>query len=85
MRRKWKEIMMEWDFYKYCCGLEGNVKIRWYHFITFLYTGFKFWILSLVCKVKGHDIEMDGWCTPNTGGESWECKRCGWGGSHTYY
>ncbi len=38
-----------------------------------------------LCWWFDHDLEMEGWATPDTGGESWQCKRCGHGGSHTYY
>lgn len=42
-------------------------------------------LLSLLCEVRGHAIESDGWCTPDTGGESLDCTRCGWSHTITYY
>ena len=39
----------------------------------------------LWCWQFGHDFEVEGWATPDTGGEAWHCRRCGVGGSHTYY
>lgn len=42
-------------------------------------------IRTLRCRWFGHDLEMDGWAGPDSGGESWYCTRCGAGGSHTHY
>ena len=42
---------------------------------------------KMLCRYwyKECDIEMDGYAGPDSGWESWACRRCGEGGSHTYY
>jgi len=41
---------------------------------------------NITCKLFDHDIQMDGWFGPDSGGEDWWCKRgCGFGGRHIYY
>ena len=42
---------------------------------------------ATVCKVRGHAYTItSGWATQDSGGETWECKRCHMdGGEHIYY
>lgn len=39
----------------------------------------------LVCKQRGHKIEVEGHAGPESGYEDFYCKRCGWSDHHTYY
>ena len=38
-----------------------------------------------ICLVRGHNIVVEGYATPESGREDWCCTRCGDGGHHTYY
>jgi hypothetical protein len=40
---------------------------------------------EIICRFRGHDYEHDGWAGPESGGESWCCRRCGHGGRVIYY
>jgi hypothetical protein len=40
---------------------------------------------TAVCRARGHDVEYDSWCTPDTGGDRFDCRRCGWSEKITYY
>lgn len=42
-------------------------------------------MFNTLCKIKGCDIQMNGWFGPDSGGEDWWCNRCGRGGRHIYY
>ena len=42
-------------------------------------------VRAAVCEVLGHKLIGGGWATPDTGGESVSCTRCGYSWSHTYY
>lgn len=38
-----------------------------------------------ICRARGHAWEVHGYAGPESGGEEWECTRCGEYGSVTYY
>lgn len=43
-------------------------------------------IEKTICKRYGHNIDCDAsWATPDSGGESFYCKRCGDGWTNYYY
>jgi hypothetical protein len=42
-------------------------------------------LASRHCKAVGHDMRVQEHSSPETGGASWHCERCGIGGEHTYY
>ena len=77
------------------CDSEGNVDFSLPHrqpteigyMILVLVERVKhFWLESLCLYwYKDHDLEFDSWSGPDHGGETWYCRRCGVGGSHTYY
>jgi hypothetical protein len=59
------------NLYKVRCFYENLVSLFQFH---------------VVCRMLDHDIKMDGWFGPDSGGEDWWCARCGRiGGHHIYY
>lgn len=51
-----------------------------------LWWNFTQFFLSLICRVKGHRIELvSSWAGPESGGEEFSCSRCGESFGVTYY
>ena len=43
-------------------------------------------IAATICRWKGHDLVDDGsYATPDSGGEGFQCLRCGWSWWHQMY
>jgi len=88
---KMREALPKWEEYKKysIMGLEfdeeGNPLSRKVTRLRFA----RFWLKELKslyrCWLFGHEIIEGGYAGPDSGEITWECKRCGWSGSHTLY
>jgi hypothetical protein len=74
MKRLWKFIREEWNFYEYGCYMEGNRAWK----VVFLYHLTKDWLKGLVCHWKGHDWIDESYGGPDSGCMAGTCKRCGY-------
>jgi hypothetical protein len=81
----------QWDgtgfdvYHEYMGKMPSCPKVMFWRVVYFSSFLYQYFISCTVCRYKGCDIEVDGWATPDTGGEDWYCKRCGKGGTHIYY
>lgn len=79
----------DWQYWDEYCAHELRPKYpqlyvysRWLRFV-WSYIPFK--INVTICKYRGHNIVMEADIGPDSGIEYWECTRCGFSGSYTYY
>lgn len=42
-------------------------------------------VAAAICRWKGHDLVVESHVSPDSASEDWECRRCGAGGTHTYF
>ena len=85
-----KEIFDDADMMFHYDLLDGSIHaskwVRWWYRLDTLFWYFRYrGIAPLICKIKGHRMEMDAFISREAGIEHWECTRCGIGGSHIYY
>lgn len=55
------------------------------YMILVLVERIKHYPLELYCQWTDHDLEFESSIGPDSGSESWYCKRCGCGERHIYY
>ena len=75
-------LRAEWKEYCYLCSLEDeNPTIGEFARFYLLPA-----ILSILCKLRGHDfIDGGSYATPDSGRECFMCRRCGETHEITYY
>jgi len=72
----------EWQDHEMCCHANGEK----FYLLEFIWYLIRDGVCAIICKIRGHDIVItDSWCSPDSGGEHWECRRCGYGGTINYY
>lgn len=91
---KWiKRLIEDFRFYQYCEAMDDSApsgyreRYELVPFDRFLQEWLQAHVTELECNLLegGHDWQVEGWATPDTGGESWECSRCHKSGHVTYY
>jgi len=78
-----------WDHYDYGAWRSPSRLERMW-MVAFRWPRFVYWqivweVPRLICKIRGHNMEDCSSIGPNSGTEAYECKRCGYSWSHTYY
>lgn len=84
---KLSEALLTWKDYDMGVGYEVCFmdRKRGASKLEFAWLWTKQLINVLPCWLLGHDIVEGGHAGPDYGEITWDCKRCGWGGSYTLY
>jgi hypothetical protein len=87
LRWNWRDDVSS---YACCEVLEEGKTWRWWrnvpaHWYAFLNNAWRPLLGATWCKWRGHDLEFDHVCGPESGAEYWNCNRCGWSHRHIYY
>lgn len=74
------------DDYYFEQYLDGHKHSLIYYIIGMFVWPIRDRILREICHYRGHNIHcVEDWATPDTGGETHECSRCGWRKTIHYY